>query len=317
MTRKKLLLLTTGGTIASAATSAGFAPQFSGEELIAAMNNDSSLGGVELAVEDTFSLDSCNISPNEWQAIARRVSSARQDYDGIIITHGTDTMAYTAAALYYMLENINLPVVITGSQRTLGEPESDAPSNLKLAILMAMSDRSGVYVAFGGRVIIGKAAKKLYTANLDGFRSINCPDVAIIKNGRLHFNPDFPDNNDRGAFKMHEAIHHKVGVLYLVPGMTADSLRQLVDTGSETIILVAFGMGGVAGADASEVYNILPAIQYAADSGVQVVITSQCPYDGVDLTHYVVGRDAMKLGVINGGRLTLEALYAKAILGLL
>lgn len=317
MARKKILLLTTGGTIASAATNAGLAPQFSGKELIAAMDNDSSLGGVELVVEDMFSLDSCNISPIEWRAIARRVSSARQDYDGIIITHGTDTMAYTAAALYYMLENINLPVVITGSQRTLGEPESDAPSNLKLAMLMAMSGRRGVYVAFGGRVIIGKAAKKLYTVDLDGFRSINYPDVASIKNGRLHFNPDFSSNNDQGDFKMHEAVHHKVGVLHLVPGMIADSLRQLVDTGSETIILAAFGMGGVAGADASPAYNILPVIRYAADSGVKVVITSQCPYDGVDLTHYAVGRDAMKLGAINGGRLTLEALYAKAILGLL
>lgn len=317
MARKKILLLTTGGTIASAATNAGLAPEFSGKELIAAMDNDSSLGGVELVVEDMFSLDSCNISPIEWRAIARRVSSARQDYDGIIITHGTDTMAYTAAALYYMLENINLPVVITGSQRTLGEPESDAPSNLKLAMLMAMSGRRGVYVAFGGRVIIGKAAKKLYTVDLDGFRSINYPDVASIKNGRLRFNPDFSSNNDQGDFKMHEAVHHKVGVLHLVPGMIADSLRQLVDTGSETIILAAFGMGGVAGADASLAYNILPVIRYATDSGVKVVITSQCPYDGVDLTHYAVGRDAMKLGAINGGRLTLEALYAKAILGLL
>ena len=137
---KKILLIATGGTIASRETEHGLRPVLTSEDMRAAID----VTGSTIEVVDLLSLDSTNIAPCHWQTIARKIAEFRTNYDGFIITHGTDTMAYTAAALYYMLENIDRPVVLTGSQRPLGTDGSDAEGNLRLAYEAACSAFAGV-----------------------------------------------------------------------------------------------------------------------------------------------------------------------------
>ena len=291
---KKILLIATGGTIASRETAHGLRPALSGEDMRTA------IGAADAAIEviDLLSLDSTNIAPSHWQMIARRVADVRTDYDGFIITHGTDTMAYTAAALYYMLENIDRPVVLTGSQRPLGRDGSDAEQNLRLAYEAACSDFAGVCVAFGGRLIHGNAAKKMYSLADDAFRSIGRAEVDLSA-------PSAPFT----PFRLHDALDERVAVIRLYPGMKPITIDAHIASGYRGIILEGYGCGSVPGDDAEE--SFLPSLDRARTRACTVVLTTQCIYDGADLSHYEVGVRAAQLGALAGGSLPIEALYAR------
>ena len=291
---KKILLIATGGTIASRETAHGLRPALSGEDMRTA------IGAADAAIEviDLLSLDSTNIAPSHWQMIARRVADVRTDYDGFIITHGTDTMAYTAAALYYMLENIDRPVVLTGSQRPLGRDGSDAEQNLRLAYEAACSDFAGVCVAFGGRLIHGNAAKKMYSLADDAFRSIGRAEIDISA-------PSAPS----APFRLHDALDERVAVIRLYPGMKPITIDAHIASGYRGIILEGYGCGSVPGDDAEE--SFLPSLDRARTRACTVVLTTQCIYDGADLSHYEVGVRAAQLGALAGGSLPIEALYAR------
>ena len=291
---KKILLIATGGTIASRETAHGLRPALSGEDMRTA------IGAADAAIEviDLLSLDSTNIAPSHWQMIARRVADVRTDYDGFIITHGTDTMAYTAAALYYMLENIDRPVVLTGSQRPLGRDGSDAEQNLRLAYEAACSDFAGVCVAFGGRLIHGNTAKKMYSLADDAFRSIGRAEVDLSV-------PSAPST----PFRLHDALDERVAVIRLYPGMKPITIDAHIASGYRGIILEGYGCGSVPGDDAEE--SFLPSLDRARTRACTVVLTTQCIYDGADLSHYEVGVRAAQLGALAGGSLPIEALYAR------
>ena len=291
---KKILLIATGGTIASRETAHGLRPALSGEDMRTA------IGAANAAIEviDLLSLDSTNIAPSHWQMIARRVADARTDYDGFIVTHGTDTMAYTAAALYYMLENIDRPVVLTGSQRPLGRDGSDAEQNLRLAYEAACSDFAGVCVAFGGRLIHGNAAKKMYSLADDAFRSIGRAEIDLSA-------PSAPS----APFRLHDALDERVAVIRLYPGMKPITIDAHIASGYRGIILEGYGLGSVPGDDAEE--SFLPSLDRARTRACTIVLTTQCIYDGADLSHYEVGIRAAQLGALAGGSLPIEALYAR------
>ena len=291
---KKILLIATGGTIASRETAHGLRPALSGEDMRTA------IGAADAAIEviDLLSLDSTNIAPSHWQMIARRVADVRTDYDGFIVTHGTDTMAYTAAALYYMLENIDRPVVLTGSQRPLGRDGSDAEQNLRLAYEAACSNFAGVCVAFGGRLIHGNAAKKMYSLADDAFRSIGRAEIDLSA-------PSAPS----APFRLHDALDERVAVIRLYPGMKPITIDAHIASGYRGIILEGYGCGSVPGDDAEE--SFLPSLDRARTRACTVVLTTQCIYDGADLSHYEVGVRAAQLGALSGGSLPIEALYAR------
>lgn len=300
---KKILLLATGGTIASRETEHGLRPALTAEDMGAAICAEDGT----LAVVDLLALDSTNIAPCHWQVIARRIAECRTDYDGFIVTHGTDTMAYTSAALYYMLENLDRPVVLTGSQRPLGVSGSDAEDNLRLAHRVALSGRPGVVLAFGGRVIRGNAAKKLYTVRDDAFRSIGAPDISI--------DGDTADVQAAPAapFHLRDVLDERVAVIKLYPGIPPDIVHVYVNAGYRGLIIEGFGSGGV---PLINEQSLLPALVYAHDCGRTVVLTTQCVYDGADITRYEVGVRAAELGVLSGGTLPVEALYPLLMLRL-
>ena len=291
---KNILLIATGGTIASRETEHGLRPALTAEDMRAAIGATS--GTIE--VVNPLSLDSTNITPSHWQMIARKVADCRTDYDGFIITHGTDTMAYTAAALYYMLEHIDRPVVLTGSQRPLGTVGSDAEGNLRLSYEAACSGFAGVFLAFGGRLIHGNAAKKIYSLADDAFRSIGRAEINLATASA----PTAP-------FHLHDALDTRVAVIRLYPGMKPITIDAHIAAGYRGIILEGYGLGSVPGDDAEE--SFLPTLDRARTRACTVVLTTQCIYDGADISHYEVGVRAAELGVLAGGTLPIEALYAR------
>ncbi|WP_027406708.1 asparaginase [Anaerovibrio sp. RM50] len=316
---KKILLIATGGTIASVETEDGMMPGLDGKALIERVPALKEI--CEIDTLELMQLDSTNIQPEHWAKMAHAVEDNYDKYDGFVISHGTDTMAYTASALHYMLENLKKPVILTGSQLSLTEEGSDAPDNLITAFTAATNDRPGVYLAFYGRLIQGNAAKKLHTEQFYAFKSINVPEVAVLKNGKLEYTAEYekylkvnslPSSGDK--LKVRDKIDTRVAVVDLVPGYKQEYLRAIVDAGCRGIVLNVFGSGGIPGENSPG--NLLPAIDYAISKGVKIICASQCINDGVIMDRYEVGVTALKHGVISGGLLTVEAMVAKMMLEL-
>ena len=180
---KKLILLATGGTIASVAGENGLTPGISGAELLEKVN----LSGVEITCRDVFALDSSNVQPEEWRVLAAAAFHAAQEADGVVITHGTDTMAYSAAALSFMLHGLRAPVVFTGSQLPMGHLLSDAPMNLAEAVETARTAPPGVYITFNHKIIRGCRAVKMRTTSFDAFDSINEAPAGYLDSEGAHY----------------------------------------------------------------------------------------------------------------------------------
>ena len=167
---RRFMLLATGGTIASVAGENGLRPGIDAAQLL---NRVLLPKDIVIDSKDVFSLDSSNIQPEEWRVLAREVYDALKTYDGVLITHGTDTMAYTAAALSYMLPEMGKPVVLTGSQLPIGHPLSDAPVNFQEALAVLQEAPGGVYVVFHHKIICGTRAVKMRTTAFKAFHSVN------------------------------------------------------------------------------------------------------------------------------------------------
>ena len=182
----RLILLATGGTIASVAGENGLRPAMTAEELLTRINVPKD---VEITGRDVFTLDSSNIQPEEWRVLAQAVRKALKEADGVLITHGTDTLAYTAAALSFLLLGENKPVVLTGSQLPIGHPLSDAPVNFLEAVSVLREARRGVYIAFHHKVILGTRAVKMRTTAFDAFHSVNAPLFGTVDAEGVHLSP--------------------------------------------------------------------------------------------------------------------------------
>ena len=308
--KKHICVLATGGTIASRPTPNGLMPALSGEDILAMVPDLRARCDIDCV--QLLQLDSTNLQPEHWIRMARAVAERRTQYDAFVITHGTDTMAYSAAALHYMLENIDRPVVLTGSQLPAGVPGTDAEQNLLTAFHAALGGHAGVYIAFGGRVMFGNDARKLCTMQLTAFGNINCPLAGRFAGGRLTWLAEA--SAPAGTFRLHDQLDTRVGVLKIVPGLPPKMLEAFVDAGFRAVILEGYGLGGIP--DQESPMNFLPAFQYAKDHGCRLVCTTQCTYDGVDMDSYEMGVRAQQLGVEPGGTLTTEALLCKLMIEL-
>lgn len=308
---KKICLFTTGGTIASAPGEAGLRPQLDGNRmlrLIPALETVCQIDCLEL-----MNIDSSNLQPEHWVLIAQKIVDNYDLYDGFVISHGTDTMAYSAAALTYMLENLAKPVVFTGSQRPIGQVDTDAKANLLAAFRVAAADHFGVYLVFANMVIHGLHAKKLYTKHLNAFGSINAPIVAHVAGNQLIWQVPIAQK-PAGSLLLKSKMDQRVFVLKLIPGIQPQLIDMAVLAGYRGIIIEGFGAGGVPNQNCER--NLLPAIERALQAGVMVACVSQCIYDGTYLDCYEVGILAERMGVVSAGNMTLEALLAKFMLAL-
>ena len=300
--KKSLLLLTTGGTIASMPGSDGLEPHRSDvmEREIEQLRTY-----YDITVRDVMCLDSSNIRPEEWQLIARSVYALRGDFDGIVVSHGTDTMAYTASAVTFMLPDIDIPVVFTGSQLPLADVLSDGPDNLRTAFAMAASEKAGVFLAFDRKVMLGCRAVKVRATDFSAFESVNARYAAQITGLGLKVD-ERTIPRVKGPARLMDAISSDVFLLKLTPGLSPKIFDALVGMGYKGIVIEAFGLGGV-----NVLNEGLSGIRAAMEAGISVVITTQCLYDSSDLQVYQVGNKLLELGVIQGRDMTTEAAMTK------
>ena len=300
--KKRILLLTTGGTIASLPGGEGLEPHRSDvmERQLGQLRSY-----FDIEVEDLMCLDSSNIRPEEGQAIARSVFEKRLDFDGVVVSHGTDTMAYTASAVTWMLPGIDRPVVFTGSQVPLAEPLSDGPDNLRTAFAMAAQGYPGVYLAFDRRVMLGCRAVKVRASGFNAFESVNARYAAQVSNHGLAIDKGALQPQ-RGFAQLLPELSSDVFLLKLTPGLNPEIFSHLADMGYRGIVVEAFGLGGV-----NVLHEGLRGIRAALERGVSIVVTTQCLYDASDLGVYQVGKQLLALGVIQGRDMTSEAAMTK------
>ncbi|WP_066323339.1 asparaginase [Anoxybacteroides amylolyticum] len=299
---KNILLLATGGTIASVPSEEGLTPKLTAEQLTGYITIENQ--PYRLDSQILMNIDSTNMQPEHWREIAEAIYQNYDNYDGFVVTHGTDTMAYTAAALSYMLQHGNKPIVLTGSQVPIGFEKTDAKKNIRDALRFACENIGGVFVVFDGRVILGTRAVKMRTKSYDAFESINHPYVAYIHKDRIDYQCELETTHEQLQFD--PSLCPDVFLLKLHPGTKPeifDYIRHLY----RGVIIESFGSGGVP----FQGRNLLPKIKELIDDGMAVVITTQCLEEGEDLTLYEVGRKVAQNTVILSGDMNTEAIVPK------
>lgn len=305
-TKKSILILTTGGTIASLSSNEGLAPGLSGSDL------GGFLAGISenylITIKDILNLDSSNIQPEEWMFIAKNIFDNHNSYDGIVVTHGTDTMAYTTSVLSFMLKNLPIPVVFTGSQLPLTHPLTDAMDNLRYALAMAATGIPGIYLAFHRKVILGCRAVKVRTTGFDAFESVNYPLVATIDANGFNINTN-AIQPITGKVVYKDKLCNDVFLIKLTPGLNPEIFDMLVEMNYKGIVIEAFGSGGLHFVNR----NLMEKLKKLVDAGIPIVVSSQCLYERSDLSIYQAGQLALKQGVIPAYDMTTEAAVTKLI----
>lgn len=303
--KKKLLIITTGGTIASVKDEAGLVPALSSEELLSYLPE---LGeDVLLTTESLCNLDSTDIAPEHWLQMAKAIKDNYDNYDGFVICHGTDTMAYTAAALSYLIQGSSKPIVLTGAQKPIGFEITDAKANLRDSILYAADDASmGVQIVFNGEVIIGTRAKKTKSLSYAAFSSINYPLLAAINEGRIirYVEQKKPET----APVFYDKLNEKVFLLKLTPGISPVLLPEIFKN-YDAIIIESFGVGGIP--ESLEEVLFAELKKYKPEEKV-LVMTTQVTYEGSHMETYEVGRTLRdNFSILEARDMTLEAVVTK------
>lgn len=303
MERKRILLIGTGGTIASEMGENGLEPELTSRQLLRYVPDIS--GICEIDCVQLFSLDSTNIRPEHWLRIAGSIQECYERYDGFVVSHGTDTMAYTAAGLSYLIQNSRKPIVLTGAQKPIGYDTTDSKQNLRDAFTAAASGMSGVLLVFNGKIIMGTRARKTRSKSFEAFSSINYPIVGMVQDGRLiqYIRPE-----SSGPVRFYESLDSKVALLKLVPGIACGVLEYLLEH-SNAVIIESFGVGGLPVYETGSFYDT---IRRGLDAGKTVVLTTQVENEGSDLSVYHVGsRIKQNLPILEAYDMTTEAVTAK------
>ncbi|MBQ3756560.1 MAG: asparaginase [Oscillospiraceae bacterium] len=303
---KKILMISTGGTIASTPSDDGLTPTVSGGEMVKLIPELEGL--CEITVCDLLNLDSSNMQPEYWVAMASACYTALSTgFDGIVITHGTDTMAYSAAALSFMLMNLNKPVVLTGSQIPIEEPKTDGKRNILDAFRVAADGRlAGVYVVFAGRIVPGYCVRKVYSRDFKTMEAINRRLAGKIVKGEVVLDGN-PPALHTAPMALHTDLDPNVLLVKLLPGTRPELLEAAGNLGYKAVVIEAFGLGGIPNVKR----NLLPAIEKLIEQGIPVVVTTQCVYEGCDMSVYDVGVEAARAGALSGGTMTPEAIAVK------
>ena len=298
---KRIALLATGGTIACRHTPDGLIPALTADQLL---ENVHVRADIEIDCRDVFRMDSSNIQPEEWTKLALAVDEAMQDYDGVVITHGTDTMGYTAAALSYMLLGQRKPVILTGSQLPLGAPLSDAELNLSCAIDAAYQGVPGTYVCFARKLILGTRAVKTRTMSFDAFDSVNRSLSGMIDSEGVHF---LRPQKISVPYQLRPEVDSRVFLLKLVPGTQPDVLDFVAQAGYRGLVIEAFGLGGLHYIRR----NLVEKLRQLREMGVRILVVTQCMYEQADLSIYEVGTQMLRANVLSGRDMTTEAAVTK------
>lgn len=296
---KKILLIATGGTIASRKTEGGLAPGLSPQELLRWVPNTRAFCEIDTA--QPLNLDSTNISPRHWLQLTEVIEHAYEQYDGFVICHGTDTLAYTAAALSYLIQGTRKPIVLTGAQKPIDQEDTDARQNLLDSLRYACSEESGVCIVFGGHVIAGTRARKMRTKSYNAFVSLNFPDLAELRDNRV---VRFIPCAQGGTPVFTHQLNSNVALLKLIPGLPA-GIFPAAGALCDGLIIESYGVGGIPD-------EYLPHLDALAQAGKAIVMATQVPQEGSDLSVYQVGqRVKERYRLLESYDMTLEATVTK------
>ena len=296
---KKILLIATGGTIASEPSADGLAPSLPPEDLLRYIPDAKDI--CELDTVQPFHIDSTNISPSHWLILEDLIEQNYEKYDGFVICHGTDTLAYTAAALSYLIQHTRKPIILTGAQKPISEDSTDAKTNLIDSLRFACSGDCGVAIVFGGQVIAGTRARKTRTKSYNAFNSINFPELASIHETRVV--RYIPYNDDQEPV-FYRSLNDRVFLLKLIPGIAEAAFLAALDF-CDGIVIESYGVGGI-----PDIY--LDALDELIQRGKTVIMATQVTQEGSDIKVYEVGgRLKKRYKLLETYDMTLEATVTK------
>lgn len=305
--KKQILMIGTGGTIACKRTEEGLTPAITTEELIGYIPDVKKVCDVHTL--QVCNVDSTNMTLHHWKLISRTIEENYEKYDGFVVCHGTDTLAYTAAALSYMIQNSRKPVVITGAQKPINEENTDARTNLLDSFIYASDEEShNVNIVFDGKVIVGTRAKKERAKSYNAFSSINFPYLAVIRGQEiLRYIPEEEYVEDVQFFhEMSDSIY----VLKLIPGLDSEVLTYLFGK-YKCIMIESYGVGGIPEYLTQKFYEVMEGCR---EQGRLAIVATQVAREGSDMTVYEVGKKVKQdLDLLETYDMTLEAAMTKAM----
>ena len=306
---KKILIINTGGTIGMVRTENGYAPKSGAlsKELEQIRDLKSPAMPEWDLIEFNPLLDSTDVKHEQWNMIANTIAKHYDNYDGFVVLHGTDTLAYSASALSFMLEGLKKPVIFTGSQIPLCEIRSDGRDNLIASIMIAADGRTrevGLY--FENTLLRGNRAIKYSADGMMAFTSPNYPELA-----KAGIDIEFRDANmrepDDVPFRIVEMKECSLGVIKVFPGIRFELFAPIVHENLDGLVLETFGTGNIPTYDAT----LSSVISEACDRGTTVVVCTQCPQGTVRLGAYEVGSALVRAGAVSGSNMTTEAAVTK------
>ncbi|PIP63800.1 hypothetical protein CO165_01430 [Candidatus Roizmanbacteria bacterium CG_4_9_14_3_um_filter_33_18] len=303
---KKICIIFCGGTITMKKNKSGaLEPFHDANDLIKMVPEVEKFANFSFI--QLVNIDSTNMDPLIWTKITKTIIEKKMDYDGFVITHGTDTMAYTASALSYALHNINKPIIITGSQKPLKDIPSDAPNNLINAVIAATQMKGGVLIVFGQKILQGNRSTKISESDLEPFDSPMVPPVGIIRLEH-EINNIYIQKNHKD-FLNNINFDSNIITVKITPGLSNKNLEKIFFSGYKGVILESYGPGNIPD-------SLMPFINKAKENDLPVIILSQCKNGVTKMSLYEVGRQAFVGGGIPGGDMTIEAASTKLMWGL-
>ncbi len=256
-------------------------------------------------------IDSSNMKPEIWIEMAQIIKDNYADYDGFVILHGSDTMAFTASVLSFMLEGLQKPVILSGSQLPIGEIRTDARENMMTALEIASAKQDGVSIIqevcilFDNKLFRGNRSFKYNSAKFEAFRSPNYP-VLVEAGIHLKYNTDALLNNINKEFILHTKLDNRVAVLKLFPGISAETIKAVLNSDVRSIVMETFGSGNTT----TDTW-FLDLLKEAIEQGKNILNISQCKVGSVELGRYETSQGLKSIGVLNGYDLTFEAAVTK------
>jgi L-asparaginase len=308
MKRKKIYIAYTGGTIGMKQSSRGYVPVAG--YLTETVKNNAEFTREEMPLFDIHEycplIDSSDMSPHHWQLIADDIKSKYDQYDGFVVLHGTDTMAYTASALSFMFENLTKPVIVTGSQIPLSQLRSDGQVNLLNAMYLAANyPIAEVSLFFNNQLFRGNRATK---AHADGFNAFASPNLSPLAQSGINIQLIEGKLSPyvEQALQVTSVQSQKIAILYLYPGISVEMVKNVITEDVKGLILLSFGVG-----NAPQHPEFLEILKSATDNGTVIVNLTQCIQGQVNMGGYATGNALLNCGVLSGYDMTLEACLTK------
>ena len=308
---KKVLILNTGGTISSIQTSQGYQPiagYVSNTLDMLSLLHHADLPEYTIKEYDPL-LDSSNMTVNDWNRFAYDIAKYYHQYDGFIIFHGTDTMAYTASALSFMLENLSKPVILTGSQVPLAEARNDALDNIITSLWICMHyPIPEVCIYFNQKLLRGNRSQKISAQQFNAFDSPNYPHLAAI-GIQITVNQEYILPPAKYPFHLQQLTSHFIANFRLFPGFEVDVLRSLLEQPLRALILETYGTGNAPNNNSA----FLEIIHRACTRDIIIINSTQCLQGSVIMSQYATGHSLLEAGLISGYDMTKEAIHCKLL----